>query len=329
MLEQQTVEDVLCPVVPEDTTPLPLEELFQKRTVGVAYGLGVDSTAMLVGMHARRMKPQFILWADVGSEKAATYAYLPVIQAWLKSVNWPAVTVVRNLAPKSPYKTIEGNMVMNATLPGAAFGMGSCTIKWKIAPQNKWANKDLICRAAWSRRQRVVKLIGFDATEGYRKDRAADKAHGAGADRKYEYRHPLIEWGWTREECKARIAEAGLPVPPKSACVFCPNQKPEEVYELTPLERGIIMRMECTAEPFNTMMHGLWRKPRKSDGRPGSITEFILNNKIPYEWPTDPMPLNPRCQKAANGYTFIPPHRDVSLAKLVETDRHTAIAEAL
>lgn len=312
---------------------------WKDRTIGVAYGLGVDSTAMLVGLHAQGIRPKFILWADVGSEKAATYAYLPVIQAWLAHVGFPPVIVVRNAAPKSPYDNIEGNMVMNATLPGATFGMGSCTIKWKIAPQNKWTDGNGDCIAAWWKQEKVVKLIGFDASEGYRKERANDKAFAA-PDPKFEYIHPLMEWGWDREECKRRIDAAGLPVPPKSACLFCPNQKPEEVYDLTPEERGRVMRVEITAEPYNTKVHGLWRRPRKGDGRPGSITEFILENDIPYTMPRDDMPLNPNCQKFKTGTTFKPPYRPISLNDMVyeheankvsncETDTHAAIVAEL
>lgn len=306
-----------------------LKEKFDNGLVGVAYGLGVDSTAMLVGLEALRLRPAFILWADVGSEKAATYAYLPVIQEWLAKVGFPPVTVVRNMAPKSPYTTIEGNMVMNATLPGATFGRASCTIKWKIVPQNKWTDRDPACKAEWAAGRKVAKLIGFDATEDYRRSRASDKAHTA-PDDKFDYFHPLMDWGWTREICKAMIRNAGLPVPPKSSCVFCPNQKPEEVMdELTPEERGMIMRVECTAEPFNRKVHGLWRRPRKGDGRPGSITEFILNNNLPFVMPTDEMALNPKCQKFENGFTFAPPHRELSLTALVENHRHAALVEAL
>jgi hypothetical protein len=220
-------------------------------------------------------------------------------------------------------------MVMNATLPGATFGRASCTIKWKIVPQNKWTDRDPACKSEWAAGRKIAKLIGFDATEDYRRNRASDKAHTA-PDKKFDYMHPLMDWGWTREICKEMIREAGLPVPPKSSCVFCPNQKPEEVlHELTPEERGMIMRVECTGEPFNREVHGLWRKPRKSDGRPGSITEFILKQDLPYVMPTDDMPLNPKCQKFTNGFTFKPPHRELSLKQMIENHRHAAVVETL
>ena len=47
----------------------------------VAYGLGVDSTAMLVGYHQRGIRPDLIIFSDVGAEREATYDYLPIICA--------------------------------------------------------------------------------------------------------------------------------------------------------------------------------------------------------------------------------------------------------
>lgn len=300
---------------------------------GVAYGMGVDSTAMLVGLKARGIRPDFILFADVGAEKAGTYAYLPIIQKWLEENDFPPVTVVKYEPQRAPYTTIEGNMAMNCTLPGATFGRASCTIKWKIEPQNKWTSRNDDCIETWSRGEKVVKAIGFNADEGYRKARASDKAHAN--DPHFDYVYPLQDWGWSREECKRRIREAGLPVPPKSACIFCPNQKPEELLNLTPEERGRIVRVEVYAEPYNKKVHGLWRRPRKADARPGSITQYLIENEIPFVHPDDlpdDMPLNPACGKSRNGWTFRPPHDAPNLAAMLEAmenDQHWNLIDNL
>src|SRR5215472_5758888 len=63
----------------------------------VAYGVGVDSTAMLIGLQQRGIRPAAILFADTGGEKAQTYAFLPVMDAWLRDHDFPTVTVVRNV----------------------------------------------------------------------------------------------------------------------------------------------------------------------------------------------------------------------------------------
>ena len=317
-------------MTPDLVSLLP-EEARGTEHVGIAYGLGVDSTAILVELVRRRLRPDFILFADVGSEKESTYRFLPVIQEYLAGAGFPPVTVVRYETVRSPYSTIEGNMVMNATLPGAVFNRGSCTVKWKIAPQEKWVRQH---REEYP--GRIVKAIGFDAGEGYRRLRANDRVHARASDR-YVYWYPLQDWGWDRAECTRRIAAAGLPVPPKSACFFCANTRPAEVLDLTEEERGRIVRMELRAEPYNRKVEGLWRRRRRRDGRPGSITEYLLRERIPFTHPDSlaPMPLNPCCAKAARGFTFTPPHRPSSLAEMVEAQRrgedamHRALIQGL
>jgi len=44
----------------------------------VAYGMGVDSTAMLIGLSGIGMRPDLILFADVGGEKDETLEPRPV-----------------------------------------------------------------------------------------------------------------------------------------------------------------------------------------------------------------------------------------------------------
>jgi hypothetical protein len=41
-----------------------------------------------------------------------------------------------------------------------------------------------------------------------------------------------MDWQMDRDACKRLIADAGLPVPVKSACFFCPASKQHEVVEL-------------------------------------------------------------------------------------------------
>jgi hypothetical protein len=45
----------------------------------------------------------------------------------------------------------------------------------------------------------------------------------------FVYWYPLMECGFDREKCKEIIASAGLPVPIKSACWFCPASKKWEI----------------------------------------------------------------------------------------------------
>ncbi len=201
--------------------------------IAVAYGGGVDSTAFILGLHALGVRPDLILMADTGDEKQETYDFVHgPMTAWLKSVGFPPVTWVRYV-PKNfkhwpAYHTLSENCLTNSTLPSLAFGFKSCSLKWKVGPQNKYTESWEPAKAAWAAGKKVIKLIGYDAgpKDIRRRNHAGDRN-----DHQYEYRYPLIEWGWDREACKAYIAFRGLPVPPKSACYMCPATHPEELHD--------------------------------------------------------------------------------------------------
>lgn len=88
----------------------------------VAYGLGVDSTAMLVEFARRNIRPDLILFADTGGEKPETYQYLAVIRPFLARVGFPDVVTVRYQPKRATYHTLEGQCLHTGTLPSLAYG---------------------------------------------------------------------------------------------------------------------------------------------------------------------------------------------------------------
>jgi hypothetical protein len=221
-----------------------------KAPLMLAYGLGVDSTAILVGLQQRGIRPDAILFADTKSEKRETYAYLPVIQDWLRKMDFPPVTVVeyrvKNFKHWPPYRGLGENCLTNGTLPSLAFGFKSCSLKWKVQPQNAWTDEWQPAIDCWAAGGRVRKMIGYDNGA---KDRKR-YSHAVGVeDPKYDYWYPLIDWGLDREGCKDLIRSAGLPVPPKSACYFCPATQPAELHEHRKEYLRNIVIMEARAKP--------------------------------------------------------------------------------
>jgi hypothetical protein len=251
----------------------------------VSYGMGVNSTALLIELKRRGVRPDLIMFADTGSEKQGTYAYKPVIDTWLERARFPAIEVVRyepkNFKNYPPYHSLEENLLTNATLPSLAFGFKSCSLKWKVAPQDAFIRNWRPALDCWSAGGRVRKAIGYDA--GPADIRRRNHA-GNLEDPDYEYWYPLIDWGLDREACKAIIVQEGLPVPPKSACYFCPATKPVEIEETPLAELRRIVVIEARARPRLTTIDGLWRKPvagtRGGLAHPGSMTEFIRDRGL-------------------------------------------------
>jgi len=159
----------------------------------VAYGMGVDSTAMLIGLSGLGIRPDLILFADVGGEKDETYAYQAIMDRFLESVGFPAITVVRYIPQDfknwPPYHTLEENCLTNGTLPSLAFGFGSCSQKWKAAPQNQFCNAWEPAINWWAQGGRVLKAIGFDAGPA---DMRRRNHAGNQEDPKYEFWYPLV-----------------------------------------------------------------------------------------------------------------------------------------
>lgn len=259
--------------------------LYPGQPLVIAYGLGVDSTAALVGLNILGIRPDLILFADTGDEKQETYDYLPVIQAWLARVGFPPVGVVRRVIETfkhwPPYRSLGENCLTNGTLPSLAFGFKSCSLKWKVYPQNQYCDRWDRAVAWWAAGGKLKKVIGYDAGTNDRKRYA--QAVGV-EDPKYDYWYPLIDWGWDRDRCKAEIAKAGLPVPPKSACHFCPASQPEELHELKKVYLRSIVIMEARARPRLEKIEGLWRNgvkgTRGGKKRPGRMTDYIREHGL-------------------------------------------------
>lgn len=202
-----------------------ISSLTASRPIAVCCGVGVDSVAMLVCMHLLGIRPDLITFADTGDEKPETYLYVPILQQWLRDVGFPQLQVCRYVPKRADYRTLFWNCIINETLPSLAFGWKSCSLKWKRDAQEPLRRRLPLFIQEWSEGKKIQKCIGFDATE----KRRTFAAGGAKDMDLYDMHYPLQEWGFTREDCKRIIADAGLPVPLKSACWYCPASKKHEI----------------------------------------------------------------------------------------------------
>lgn len=220
--------------------------------VVAAYGVGTDSTAMLIEIVTRGEQLDLVLFADTGAEKPHTYDYLEMFSNWLKSKGYPAVEVVQTVNKHGQRIRLDDICLEQSVLPSIAYGFKSCSEKHKIRPQDKFVNNWAPARKVWSEGGKITKLIGYDATERHRaKDYPSDK---------YQYRYPLIEWNIGRNECKEIIKSAGLPQPGKSACYMCPSSQPSEIRHLAATYPDLCKKaLEIESNAQLTTVKGLGR----------------------------------------------------------------------
>ena len=195
----------------------------------VSFGGGTNSTAMIIGMYLHKIPIDLILFADPVAEQPHTYEFIQTFNVWLEKHGLPTITPVFYTDKAGNRMTLEEECLRSHALPSIAYGFKKCSLKHKIGTQEKFCNNYPPCREEWAAGRWVYKYIGYDAGETRRIQHAAPADE---ANKKYENRYPLYEWGWDRAECVRVIERAGLPKPGKSSCFFCPSMKKKEIQAL-------------------------------------------------------------------------------------------------
>ncbi len=254
----------------------------------VCYGGGVDSTAMLILLKRNGITPAAITFADTGGEKPETYDTVRAMSQWCEAVGFPPVTWCKYQPSRAPYADLEGNNTANETLPSLAFGMKSCSMKWKAQPQD-YAIKG--CKSgpnacephpAWidakARGVKPCKLIGYD--NGPADLRRAKRLKTE--DKSFSYAYPLQLVGWTREDCIREIIAEGLPVPIKSACFYCPASQKWELYWLAGKHPDLFERALQLEHRAMIGKHSRWGSDTCTYGKDW---EKLVNEPAD-QWPT-------------------------------------------
>jgi hypothetical protein len=192
----------------------------------LSHGAGVQTTT-LCWMVARGDLPPIdaAVFADTGGEPRRVYEYLDWMEPQLP---FPLIRV------KRPGPSLEDLSigVANGTLPreGAPLppwffynadegreGMmrKHCSGEFKREVVIRELRRQLgLAKGERSKAARVELWIGMTTDEMFRVAPARQKF--------LHHRHPLVELNLTRTDCIKWLQERQLPVPPKSACVFCP-----------------------------------------------------------------------------------------------------------
>lgn len=228
----------------------------QNSPIIVSYGGGTNSTAMLIAMVFKRIKPDLILFADTGGELPETYQWVNTFSDWLVSNEFPSIEWVKYVQmgtsrQKHEYSTLEEESIKKRLLPAKAYGSSNCSMKWKIQPVQKATKKYCAENGITSTPRQWV---GIHVGELHRiLDKSGKVREMVWEGIRQEY--PLIEWGLNQENCNALIRSVGLPVPSKSSCFFCPNRKISEIIELKEKHPDLYQR--AVAMEQNADLHSL------------------------------------------------------------------------
>ena len=175
----------------------------------LSFGAGVNTVALMVMLIRDGAPLDGVIFADTGGETPATYDSVEVARDYLANHHIPLTVVCA-----SPRKTdLYGTALRRRVIPSVQWRW--CTRDFKVNPIHRYYS-DL--------GGHINQYIGIGFDEIHRmKDSREDYITNI---------YPLIENRLTRQDCIGIIVEAGLPIPEKSGCYFCPFNSTERWRQL-------------------------------------------------------------------------------------------------
>ena len=192
----------------------------------ISYGGGVQSTALCVlAVQGKIGHVDAALFANVGddSEHPSTITYVREVMIPWCAEHGLDVHELKRRTRDGSIETLWSRITkpgsQSLTIPMRMSETGkpnprSCTSDFKVRVIAKWLKARGI-----SNTNPAGVLIGYSTDEAIRMTNMRP-----GAYEQPEF--PLLDLRLSRTDCKALISRAGLAVPPKSACFFCPFHRP-------------------------------------------------------------------------------------------------------
>ena len=192
----------------------------------LSLGAGIQSSTLVHMMLDREIgpMPDAVIMADTGDELPATMRQFDYLSDEITRRTNGQTKVLRVSRGERLSDSIRrrassaaGSRFVSAPFFTANGGQGrrQCTREFKIEPLERMARELL----GYKPRQRippgsVETWIGISTDEIVRA--------GAAFSRWAVHRYPLLEMRMSRGDCVEWLKARGYPVPPKSACIFCP-----------------------------------------------------------------------------------------------------------
>lgn len=165
----------------------------------LSFGGGVNTVALMAMLIQDGAPLDAAVFADTGGEVPETYESVKTAREYLEKHGIPLIVVKARPRQTDLYETALRRRV----IPSVQWRW--CTRDFKVNPIHKFYSQLGV---------HVYQYMGIAFDEIHRmKDSREDHITNL---------YPLIDKRITRQGCIDMIAEAGLPVPEKSGCYFCP-----------------------------------------------------------------------------------------------------------
>jgi PP-loop superfamily ATP-utilizing enzyme len=179
--------------------------------VVISYGGGVQSTALVVLSMSEGWDIDEIVHVDLlDAESPATREYVARFREWLRDAYGRDITVIE----RNMYRDMLDNPGFTPVPWRGKYERfmlsRQCTRQYKVAPLQRYLYDKYDGR--------IGLMLGISVDEYHRmRDSSAARI---------EHVYPLVDRRLTRWQCRDIIERAGLSVPYKSSCWFCPYRTP-------------------------------------------------------------------------------------------------------
>jgi hypothetical protein len=194
----------------------------------LSYGAGVNTTALMILLIKNKMPFDEAVFADTGGELPETYEYLKLAEAFLRR-HGKTLTVV-----KSRTGTLYDTCIRRKVVPSKMWRWS--TRDYKITPIHAYYR---------TLRVHIYEYLGI-AYDEIERMKETVKPYVTSL-------FPLVDLQVSRDGCIEIIRNAGLPVPVKSGCYFCPFNNIErwkEIHETHPELYARAIELEENSKHF-------------------------------------------------------------------------------
>jgi hypothetical protein len=196
----------------------------------LSLGAGVQSTTLaLMAAHGEIEPPDVAIFADTGDEKRGTYRHIDWLGGRLpyplERVRRFPITLAENTLAR--YAGIKGTKAFTPPFfyPGGMLPK-QCSKEFKTRAITGMIRK----RLGLAPRERGLKTMVVEVLIGISRDEAHRMKPSEVPWIKNVW--PLIDLHMRRSDCEKWLLSHGYPIPPRSACVYCPFQDDGEFEDM-------------------------------------------------------------------------------------------------